>query len=560
MQIVEWALNKMGSNLGELEAGINFGVFVSVVILSILMVRAFWVWFNLENSLKDAAPDRDPKAEKQIKKRHLQKWMKGNVVKQRIYTIAKNAEQLGKTDVETLSGITAQSFMKWDIVFNVITASLVTVGLLGTFLGLTQTLGGLFSGVGLESLENFSSKVSQALNGIEFAFRTSLYGLMGALIISLFHAGKKFMERVLLKELDRLTVEYLLPLFQPENVYADFRLVAKELRKILSEIRSSAKTFTTVADKLEFDQERFEHTIQVFHSAADSLTQRENLIQSAMNQIENLQKDLRGAMREQGETLNHYLSGINALSGQVARLSSAIGHGQKDMQNILSAFNNTLHKWSGNLERIDASHQNNADKYRRLLEELNSLTDFLKERVEQIVRNSEKAVLELDGKIISGFDAMGDRLEGVAKAIGDSSRVVTDKLEEAVRSDLQAIHKEVVELTKTFETSIALIAEKLETDSAVKMADSVERIHSGFADLRKAIRGLASGLQQQMVTLTERIREEKKAPAVKDSRDGANGNGHNLPVVTPFPPKPKGIVAGLYEKMRARFTNWPNKN
>ncbi|GAB4343066.1 MAG: hypothetical protein Kow0037_30920 [Calditrichia bacterium] len=560
MDIVGWLLNALLSKFGHIATLINLTVCGSSLSIMYFIYRALKNKRKLNKWLEEKAPQIDPNWSISEKTEFLLQDVNSDIVKQRIQTIVRNVVQLGKTDVETLSGITAQIFIKWDILFSFITASLVTVGLLGTFLGLTQTLGGLFSGVGLESLAKFSSKVSQALNGIEFAFQTSLYGLMGALIINGLHTLKKISERVFLKELDRLTVEYLLPIFQPEDVYADFRLVAEEMRKILSEIHDSANTLNILADQLEFDQERYDQTIRVFQSAADSLTQRDDLIQSAMKRIENLQKDLRGTIQEQGDTLNQYLSGINALGGQVARLITTVGHGQKDTQNILGAFNAVLQKWSENLERIDSSHQQNADKYRQLLEELNSLTDFLKDRTENITRNTEEVVLKLDDKIAAGFEAIARQVEEMTAKFATSGQMITEKLEGAISDNLRDLHKQVEELTETLTASGEMIAEKMEKDHSEQLLDYLERIQNGLTALKDALQNNARGLQEQLTGLLERGREVKRTPVVKERHNGEGGNGRNLPAAVMPGPARKGFVAGLYDKIRARFNTPPFQN
>lgn len=560
MDFVGWLLNVLLSKFGHIATLINLTVLGSSLSIMYFIYKALKNKRKLDKWREEKAPQIDPNWSITEKTEFLSQGFEKSVIKQRIVTIVRNAYQFGKTDVETLSGITAQIFIKWDILFSFIIASLVTVGLLGTFLGLTQTLGGLFSGVGLESLAKFSSKVSQALNGIEFAFQTSLYGLMGALIINSLHTLKKISERVFLKELDRFTVEYLLPMLQPEDVYADFRLVAEEMRKILSEIHDSANTLKILADQLEFDQERYDQTIRVFQSAADSLTQRDDLIQSAMKRIENLQKDLRGTIQEQGDTLNQYLSGINALGGQVARLSSTVGHGQKDTQNILGAFNTVLQKWSENLERIDSSHQQNADKYRQLLEELNSLTDFLKDRTENITRNTEEVVFKLDDKIAAGFEAIARQVEEMTAKFATSGQMITEKLEGAISDNLRDLRKQVEELTENLTASGEMIAEKLEKDHSEQLLDSLERIQNGLADLKDALQNNARGLQEQLTGLLERGREVKRTPVVKERHNGEGGNGRNLPAAVMPGPARKGFVAGLYDKIRARFNTPPFQN
>lgn len=116
----------------------------------------------------------------------------------------------------------------WQGVMHQIPGTLTGLGILGTFIGLIFGI----RGIQFESMETAIRSIQNLLGGIEFAFYTSIAGVILSILFNILY---KVIWNMTIRELDLFTAEFQRCVIPPEDEQARFRQ-KKELQEILSRL------------------------------------------------------------------------------------------------------------------------------------------------------------------------------------------------------------------------------------------------------------------------------------------------------------------------------------
>ncbi len=190
-----------------------------------------------------------------------------------------------------------------------LTGALVLLGLIGTFYGLLETLGGVRAVLGslagqqetdtLALLSDLQNRLAKPLGGMGMAFSSSLFGLLASLVLAfmelqLFHAQNEVHA-----ELESLVVSDLVPLWRDgdRRSAADMPAAGKVVPDYI------AALLETTAERLDRMTSQVERLVGK-DDGADRVSERTAALGE---QIAALRSTLEGVERERTEELRHEL-------------------------------------------------------------------------------------------------------------------------------------------------------------------------------------------------------------------------------------------------------------
>ena len=247
---------------------------------------------------------------------------------------------------------------------NLLSGSLVGLGLVGTFIGLLQTLhelSGVFAalggGSGSDSGAMFSTmivKLQGPMQGMGTAFVASLYGLLGSLVIGLTVSSVKSAGERLFRDVREFVNEELYPAggasvvarpaaaaadagprgaFSPEQSAALHTMISQE-HKAMRDLfihweQSFSKRFDQLANVATHINHQLVDTVNTVGAQAERNTQQLKLVSDAEGRLATAIDDKGGRFVDQIDSLRKDLSvaqhGVLPVFGRLARAFAVIG-------------------------------------------------------------------------------------------------------------------------------------------------------------------------------------------------------------------------------------------
>jgi len=302
----------------------------------------------------------------------------------------------------------------------------------------------------------------------------------------------------------------------------------RELQKLAQELSSSARSITSVQDKMAaqmlklipFMQERAHNMAEVTHIAGTKMTHvLENLIRA--------EQDLRDKAKQSAETVEKFAGNTNQMGERIfaainlmqasskalsevtesvkSRFNDAIdslGRGEETMQQIIARVEERLGatakaeenmavfaaRAESNLERMEGSVRNMSERHDQMSEQIvmattrmegvvsafDSAQRSLNEAMQQVRRDGEilgdllKALRENNEHLLSGIAQTSQTSHGVVRALSDKSL-----------SLMQTLESKVLQMSRGAETRLDAIASSTEALN--------QQVHTAIAALTQTI-------------------------------------------------------------------------
>ena len=421
--------------------------------------------------------------------------------------------------------------------------TLVGLGLLGTFLGLTLGVRNFDTA----NVQNIQSSIQSLLNGMSTAFLTSLLGMGFSIVYTLTEKRNRNLLLGSITELtDRLDREFyiddqllMLKLLEPQLTFvneAGERIpVSLAIRDMLKENEQQSKALKSFSTDLAMQLNDGFDEILSRQMQAKIIPLMENIDASTRNLIEHVDQmadavttpatDLIGTVidelkKSMSSLITEFRSNISSSASReleqlVVSLSEAttsMGMFPKNMENITSILQVTIAEVKDTIAEItNTSANTNASAMKQMQEQIvfatgaigNAMTE-VKEIMTSLTQTSEQSGQEMITKLATASEQMATFLNGVmanvSESVQSSMKSITDDISNK-QTDLMALQESTMTETEKLLAQFNMGLERLE-----KMNEYITGTMNTFQQAQGQITGSTAHLQSitsDMKTATE---------------------------------------------------------
>lgn len=435
------------------------------------------------------------------------------------------------SEVFSIHKITRNSKLNLRIV-DAASGTLVGLGLLGTFLGLTLGIRDFDTA----NVQNIQSSIQSLLDGMSTAFLTSLLGMGLSIIYTL--VEKRCRNLLLSSQTDlsdRLDREFyiddqqlLLNLLQPQLTFVNDSgeniPISLAVRDILKENEQQSKALKSFSTDLAMQLNDGFDEILSRQMQAKIIPLMENIDTSTKNLIEHIDQmsdavttpatDLIGTVidelkKSMSSLITEFRSNISSsasheLEQLVVSLSEAtnsMGMFPKNMENVTSILQVTIAEVKDAISEITSTSANtNASAMKQMQEQIafatgaisNAMTE-VKEIMSSLTQTSEKSGQEMVTKLAAASEQMGTFLNGVmanvSESVQSSMKSITDDISDK-QTGLMALQDSTMSETEKLLNQFNTGLERLE-----KMNKYITGTMNTFQQAQGQITGSTAHLQ-----------------------------------------------------------------
>lgn len=427
--------------------------------------------------------------------------------------------------------------------------TLVGLGLLGTFLGLTIGIAGFDS----SNSSNIQGSIQNLLGGMGTAFSTSLVGMLCSLIYTAFDKTIRnkvqrnihtltenlddnyYIDDIALQELNQKNlVNTLISAVQSEldsklmysSEQGERITVGNAIREILTENTEQSKALKSFSTDLAlelnngFDEvlsrqmqqkilplmENVDTTTKAIVEHIDSMAAQ--VASPATDMIQNVVSELKNSMASIVEEFKTGLSGtatneLETLATQLGTATQAMADFPKNMENISSTLQVTIEEVKGAITEISNTSANaNSTAMQQMQEQITFATGAISTAISEvkdvmggITKNSQEQSDQMISKMADAAEKMGAFLSGtissLSSSVQESIRGITDEVN-SKQADLLALQEDTTTQTKKLLETFNVGLERLE-----KMNEYI----SGTMDMFQQAQGQITGSTAHLQTI-----------------------------------------------------------
>ena len=367
-------------------------------------------------------------------------------------------------------------------------ASIVTViGVLGTFAGITYALFEF-------NTNDIKASVPQLLNGLKFAFVTSILGIIGSIALKWSALNNRKSQAASEETYTGATVDDLAELLR--NILAVEQEEGKETRETLRSIERSLtgegdSTVLTQLQKLRTTfSDKQDDLIRAFNEFADQMAK--NNTKALIEALEEVMRDFNAKINEQ------FGDNFRQLNEAVGRINEWQEQYRQQMDELAAQFQvaaTSIEKSRESLEIIAERSESIVSSS----EKLNPILQILQHQIQQL-NNHLTAFSALADNARDAFPIIEDRLNQLTNDFSTVVQQTIDNSHASMQSQREALTNQSQQLERTVENTSRHIQEQTE-DIFEQTTIRIEEVIDGtFQGLRNS---LASQSQQLQSTVTE---------------------------------------------------------
>ncbi len=192
----------------------------------------------------------------------------------------------------------------------------ILLGLIGTLIGLTMAIQNVYFDIeSLTSIENLREPLRNTLSGLGTAFTTTLFGVIGAVVLSPLLIASRWMNNHLLKQVDTILTTSIVPLAAPDN--DDLLQSIREMVETVSR-QVVEKTFT---ETVESTSNAINQLCVQLVSAVQTAADRQINIQEVIDRLEHAAGYFSDAAEKTNHVLGFMRERINQLNDTIAKIT-----------------------------------------------------------------------------------------------------------------------------------------------------------------------------------------------------------------------------------------------
>lgn len=370
---------------------------------------------------------------------------------------------------------------------------LVMLGLLGTFVGMVETLrGAVFALEGTTELQAIRAGLAAPINGLSLAFGTSVAGVAASAMLGLISTLSRRDRILATRHLDTAVATVFRGFslaHHRQETYKALQSQAQALPAVAQQLQELAEKIahmgTSLGDKLIANQAQFHESVQGSYTALASSVDaslKQSLSESgrlAGDSIKPLLSEAMAAISEQAQSSHQHMSNtaqqqLEAMGKQVEQMSAA----------MLESFNSNSLSW---LERQEAGHEQRLERMDTLAASVSAGLDKLRGEEEQ----REQAALA--------------RIDTLVAALSSGLATLRQEEEQRDQSALSRMDTLIASLT----TGIATLRQ----DEEQRGQAAVERMAGLESTVATHLARLGKELETPMTRLIETASETPRAAA-----------------------------------------------
>lgn len=296
-----------------------------------------------------------------------------------------------------------------------IPAIFVSLGILGTFWGITTGISEINSGAGVTELQ---TGINTLLAGMKFAFYSSIAGIVISLLYQLF--DRLFLYRTLITETEKLfnIIDKVIPI-EPESSFLNKIVTTQEsqlqdMRSFFSDefiprltegiSNTVSKTFEPHLEKSNAIMESVVHNVN--DAQSEALNEMVDNFVASLNEVtgDHIEK-LGNALNQTVEWQEKVHSGMNELVEElleVAEKQSEMAKNTIDLSEKMNEYTHTLSDYQDNLTKTTSDINSITEKNTELLSEMESLYSEMmsnqkdeEDRFTQKVKDMNSVVIQM---------------------------------------------------------------------------------------------------------------------------------------------------------------------
>lgn len=349
----------------------------------------------------------------------------------------------------------------WERFNTFLNASMIMLGLLGTFIGLTYALFGMqtvLSGFGSEgnlSVANIVTAISQPFDGMSVAFVTSICGIGASLVLSLFTSG--LLGSYIGPNTNQLRSELLI---ECEDFLDNRYLLFVEMQKPKG---SMEELMERLAQNIK---ESFDHSVVAFGNSIIATTERIDDSIVGINQMVERQNKI-VVVYEQGST-------------QLVKFGVAM---EKTVQTLVANHKDTaaqMENLGQQVERLNVAIALLGDKTADSSRSLETVIRSSNQMLEEERKNSEK--------IVHLFGERWSHIGEAQRALIESIGTIQKQMEEMVRSSMMHMQQHGTELSARTKEQWDSVMAKIDSILTQNNRTIIQSLQQTYTELGRAIR------------------------------------------------------------------------
>lgn len=455
------------------------------------------------------------------------------------------------SEIFSVSKITKQSNLNLRIV-DAASGTLVGLGLLGTFLGLTLGVHNFDTA----NVQNIQFSIQSLLNGMSTAFMTSLLGMGFSIIYTLVEKRNRNLLLGSITDLtDRLDREFyiddqrlMLKLLEPQLTFvneAGERIpISLAIRDILKENEQQSKALKSFSTDLAMQLNDGFDEILSRQMQARIIPLMENVDATTKTIIDHIDRtaeimaspatDLIGSVvdelkRSMESLINEFRDNIsNSASNELQHLVASLNEATtsmtlfpKNLEDVTAALQLTMEDVKNSIAEISNSSANaNAESMRLIQEQvsfattsLSNVMEEVKDIVTSMTQTSEQSSQNMVNKMTAASEQMGTFLNGIISNISTSVKTsmqnIVDDLNDK-QSDLMALQESTINNVLTeVKNAIASMTQASEQNSLSMTDKMIAATAQTGTYLNGIMNDISTSVKTSMQNVTEDISERQ---------------------------------------------------
>ncbi|MGL5821017.1 MAG: hypothetical protein ACRCYE_05200 [Sarcina sp.] len=308
-----------------------------------------------------------------------------------------------------------KSKIKYESIAKFIPSTLIALGLLGTFLGLTlaifETKGALS---GIESINNFAKELQTPIASMSTAFWTSIFGVLTSMILNYINRGMKINKDEFYIELE----DYL-----DNEIFAGH---AKTFNTIFEEFSKTVKiTMLTLTEEMtNLFKDGVEELVSKINTSSIDLTESANGLKEYTKEFKDLVETFDNTVHKFEEPVSRFNDSVKDYIITSEHLS---GNVERGFENFVDSAN----KLDKSMINLTSNIDNSFEGMSRALDiSLDNFTGNLGQCLSNVTVGVENSVRNLNNELDLGFTRLSGSLDMNAKANLEVAQVVKDQIVE----------------------------------------------------------------------------------------------------------------------------------
>ena len=408
-----------------------------------------------------------------------------------------------------------------------ISGILTSIGILGTFIGITVGLGQIGADMSGGSSEDMQNAMSSLISSLGVSFRTSIWGLISSMVITALTNSQ-------ITKLEKTRLDWLhwldntMPQKSERALLAEqTELMAKQVAgtKIVGESigRSLGETITNAFGKLQDSMDKM--TEGIANQQQEGL---DALVQQFMKQMQNSMNadfsSLGIALQEMVASNDRFQHSMSQLIDHMQKATQNQGTSAQQMQDALANAAQSIAQMQGSfsgLSSVSSNIQEAATAMQKILERqmqasdqqqstIGNMMTGMNDQANQMLANQEE-ISRAGAAITEKFSSLAEALEnlivwhnrvkdGLGQQIGALQQTIS--AQEAVQRKMEEERQAALRIVQQLSTTQANLAPAAK--SIAGAGDSVKKASDSLFSTEKALRQLISAVTDATTDLNDR--------------------------------------------------------